>query len=251
MGWPDGYLFLVFGFFGAIVWELQTPEVFECHHVPQPFAEPKSSTQAVFIVRVVAKGLLWARTSGPIAEGYPRRYWALAVVDKTYWGLPWWDHKIVLLTFFVRGGTGFERGESLFVDGNRQTRRLTRHLPIFEIHCTRTAPLGNSEIDMRVMREGTRKDSVRIMGYTLRRTSDREWHEVPGASVGISGPAGETVVTSDQQGLYDISGLPPGRYIVHGVDPKAGPGWAHPICIWEGRDTLKSGDVRECGVTVP
>ena len=37
----------------------------------------------------------------------------------------------------------------------------------------------------------------------------------------ISSPAGETIVTSAQQGLYDISGFPPGRYIVHGMDQKA------------------------------
>ena len=175
----------------------------------------------------------------------------MAVVQKAYWGLPWWDHKLVLLTFFVRGGTGFQRGETYFVDGNRESRWLMRHLPVFEIHCTRTGLLKYSEIDMRVMREGAPKDSVRMMGYTVRRTPDKEWHEAPGASVGISGPAGDTVATSDQQGLYDISGLPPGRYVVHGVDPKAGANWAHPVCIWDGREALKPGDIRECGVTVP
>jgi hypothetical protein len=36
--------------------------------------------------------------------------WALALVQKSYWELPWWDQKIVFLTLFVRGGSGFERG---------------------------------------------------------------------------------------------------------------------------------------------
>jgi hypothetical protein len=48
------------------------------------------------------------------------------------------------------------------------------------------------------------------MGYTLLRTSTNRFEVLPGISVGISGPAGERIVTSDQQGLYDISGLPPG-----------------------------------------
>jgi len=99
-----------------LLWELQTPEVFDCHHIPQPFADPQSSTQAVFIARVVATGILWPRISDPIPEGYPRQYWALAVVQKTYWGLPWWDHKIVLLTFFVRGGTGFTEKHTLWTE---------------------------------------------------------------------------------------------------------------------------------------
>ena len=136
------------------------------------------------------------------------------------------------------------------MDGNRHSRRLTRHLPIFETQCTRTGLLKYSEIDKRVMREGAPKNGVRIMGYTLRRKPNHEWQKVPGAPVSISGPAGETIVTSDQQGLYDISGLPPGRYIVHGMDQKAGPYWARPVCFWEGRESLKSGDVRECGLTV-
>jgi hypothetical protein len=78
----------------------------------------------------------------------------MAVVQKTYWGLPWWDRKLVLLTFFVGGGTGFERGETYFVDGNRESRWLTRRLPIFEIHCTRTVALKYAEIDLRALSDG-------------------------------------------------------------------------------------------------
>ena len=175
---------------------------------------------------------------------------ALDWFKKVIGGLPWWDHKIVLLTFFVRGGSGFERGETYFVDGNRSSRGLRQFLPVFETHCTRTGALKYSEVDLRALRDGAPKNSVRIMGYTFRRTSTSGWKDVPGTSVGISGPAGEIIVTSDQQGLYDISGLPPGWYSVHGMDPKEGPYWAHAICTWDGSQSLKSGDIRECGVTV-
>src|SRR5690348_8942397 len=95
-------------FVGVTAWELFSPEYFECHHVPQPFTSPQSPNQAVFTARVVATGNLWPRNADSIGEGYPRRYWGLALVGKTFWGLPWWDRKIVLLTFFVRGGKGFK-----------------------------------------------------------------------------------------------------------------------------------------------
>jgi hypothetical protein len=238
-------------FVGATAWELLAPEYFECHNIPQPSTSQQSSSQAVFIAKVVATGNLWPRNADSIGEGYPRRYWGLAVVEKTFWGLPWWDRKIALLTFFARGGKGFRRGETYFVEGREQSRRLPRFLPIFEIHCTRTAALREAEIDLRALKDGPPKNGVRIMGYTYRRTSANEWKEVPSAKVGINGPAGETVVTTDPHGLYDINGLPPGAYDVHGMDPKAGPYWAHPICFWEGSQSLKVGDVRECNVKVP
>jgi hypothetical protein len=234
-------------FVGRIAWELRTPEIFECHHSPQPFASRQSPEQAVFIGRIFATGLLWPLGAGPIREGTPRRYWAIAVVQKTYWGLPWWDRKLVLLTAFVRGGTGFERGDTYFIDGNRERRWLTRRLPIFEIHCTRTVALKYADIDLRVLNDGPPKNGGRIMGYTYRRTSSSEWKEMPSVKVGINGPTGEIVVTSDPQGFYDISGLPPGTYYVHGMDPQAGPYWALLKCHW----SLRVGDVRECDVDAP
>jgi hypothetical protein len=236
--------------FASIAWELFTPDYFECHRLPQPFTAQQSPKQAAFIARVVATGTLWPRTATPLGEGYPRRYWALALVEKSYWGLPWWDHKIVLLTLFVRGGSGFERGETYFVDGNHWSRRLTQFLPTFETHCTRTNALKYSEVDLRGLRDGAPKNSVRIMGYTFYRMPTGGWKRVPGARVDISGPAGETIVTSDQQGLYDVSGLPPGGYIVNGMDSKGEPDRAYPICVWDGSQSLKSGDIRDCGVGV-
>ena len=192
-------------FFVELARELLAPEVFECHYIPQPFAAQQSPKQAVFIARVLSTRILWPRTTSPPQQGYPRRYWALGGAEELL-GAPMVGPftKIVVLTFFVRGGSGFERGEVYFVDGNASSRGLTQFLPFFETHCTRTGALKYSEVDLRALRDGAPKNSVRIMGYTSRRKSTGEWKEVPGTSVGISGPAGETVVTSDQQGLYDI-----------------------------------------------
>lgn len=239
---------LILLFLGATAWDLLTPAYFSCHYEPQPFAGTQSPKQAVFIARVVSTGILWPRSREPLSEGYPRRYWALAVVQKEFWGLPWWDHKIVLLTLFVRGGGFLQSGETYFVDGNRWSSRLTRYLPVFEMHCTRTSRIKGAEIDLRALHDGPPQNSVRILGYTLRQKSPSNWEKTPGQKVGITGPSGEILVISDQQGIYDVSGLAPGRYIVHGTDARAGPYWALPICIW---DSLKPGDIRECGVTVP
>lgn len=255
--WP--FIWKIFGvvlclaliFLGRIAWELFTPEVFECHHVPQPFTSQQSPDQAAFIARVIGGGILWPRRADALREGYDRRYWALVVVSKNFWGLPWWNRKIVLLTFFTRGGNGFERGKTYFVEGHKQFRSLTRVLPIFEIHCTRTAALKYADIDLRALADGPPRNGIRIMGYTIQRTSAKEWKEAPGVKVGINGPRGETTITSDQNGIYDISGLPAGPYSVHGTDPTAGPYWAHPVCTWDGRQSLKDGDVRECDITLP
>ena len=74
-------LFLVLILLGRIAWELFTPEIFDCHHIPQPFASQQSPQQAVILARVFATGLLWPLRGGPNREGTPRRYWAMAVVQ--------------------------------------------------------------------------------------------------------------------------------------------------------------------------
>ena len=111
----------------------------------------------------------------PTATRIPEEILGPRVGTEKLLGAPMWDHKIVLLTFFVRGGSGFERGEVYFVDGNGSSRGLTQFLPVFETHCTRTGALKYSEVDLRALRDGAPKKSVRIMGYTSRRTSTGEW----------------------------------------------------------------------------
>lgn len=108
----------------------------------------------------------------------------IGVGRKDLLGITLGDRKIVLLTFFVRGGKGFKPGETYFVEGNRQSRRMTRLLPIFEVHCTRTAALKYAEVDLRALRDGP------PIGYTYRRTSTNEWKEAPSTKVGIPSTPG-------------------------------------------------------------
>lgn len=139
------------------------------------------------------------------------------------------------------------RSETYFVDGHRQPRHLTRHLPIFEIHCTRTGLLKYS--DMRVMRDRAPKDSVRIMGYAVRRASNQEWPEVPGANVGISGPAGEVIVTSNQRDCMTSPDCLPAVTSCMEWTPRQDQARLTPFC--EGRETHKAGVIRECGDSGP
>ena len=167
-------------------------------------------------------------------------------MQKTYWGLPWWNHKFVLLTFFVRGGNGFDRGEIDFVEGHRWTGKIVQLLPIFEISCTRTGPLKYADVDLRALREGVPENSVRIMGHTVRYGKNYDSERIPGVNVFILGPGGKTIATSDHDGLFDVTGLPPGAYYIDGTVPNTSRGF--PVCYWDGSRSLKAGDVRECEV---
>ncbi len=236
---------------GAATFDFTTIWSNECHNRPQPFTKQQEPDQAVFIARILRSGKLW----GPDSQiPSPRRYWSLAWVHKHFWGLPLWDRKLVVLI----GYTGvpknpFPRGEIDFVDGRRLPGSLTRFLPIYETFCTRTGPLADSEIDLRVLRDGSPQNGTRIMGRTERSvhvssSSDWDtyrWETIAHAKVFIRGPAGITTVESDEHGVYDVIGLPPGHYEV-GPEPADGvpPGWRDVECHLR----INAGEICDCGV---
>ncbi len=216
----------------------------ECHHDVQPFAEQQSPQQAVFIARVIGSGLLWGRNQKMPG---PRRYWALAAVQKRFWGLPWWDRRIVVLTMFTRGvGDPFPHDETDFVDGRRLPGSLTRFLPICETFCTRTNSVADAEVDLRVLHDGPHQKGVRILGRTVRLTADSHWETMPATKVEIQGPSGKLILTSDDQGIYDITGLPPGYYEVSRQPVEdVRTTWRDTACRWM---HVESGDVHDCTV---
>jgi hypothetical protein len=140
---------------------------------------------------------------------------AIAFVQNRFWGLSPWNPGIVILV----GGI-FEDVETYFVDGERASSvaaRLLPFLPMIEAPrvCSRTALVEDAEVDLRLLREGPPKDSVRIIGRVVRELPDQFRSEpVRGVDVSITGPAGTDVATTDLKGVYDISGLQPGRYVV-------------------------------------
>jgi hypothetical protein len=212
---------------------------------------PQATTQAVFTAHVLRSGSLDDAPEGNEPAGH--RYWALASVRERFWGLSS-GTKLVMLTLYTKNpGNPYASGQDLFVDGDHWKGLVTRSLPIYETFCTRTAPLKQAAVDLRVLRDRSKgpQDGVRIIGYTARAGADNGLEAVPGTKVAITGPSGRAVATADADGIYDISGLPPGEYEVDRADSRGEAGWKHPACRWVGREAPKSGDVRACTVFMP
>jgi hypothetical protein len=169
-----------------------------------PFAEPRYPGHAVFVAKVLYS------TGGDWRP--PERYtpWAIAVVQHRYWGLPWWTPNVVLI------GHGYlKNGEQYFVDGNRATYRISKFLPYIDFRCgNRTRPLKEADLDLRVLREGPPNSSARIIGPAYRRDETGRLKLAAGIGVEAMGPAGTVASVSDQQGIYDFTGLPPGQYTI-------------------------------------
>lgn len=231
--------------------DIYSRNIGECHYEMHPFAKQLFPRQAVFTAREIGSGLLWpSRSVANQSPGLPKKYWALVSVQKPFWGLPWWDRKIALLTVTTNADLLFEPGENYFIDGRHESGVLTRFLPIYSIFCTRTNRLKDAEIDMRVLRDGSPHDGIRILGRTVKVVS-RNLEPVAGIPIVISGPSGKTNVTSDQNGVFDISGLPPGRYNIGRQTEKGGVVWEQPSCMSEVRDEpTRTGDIRDCTIFV-
>lgn len=234
---------------GAVIIDFMTIWSGECHFSEQPFTKPLSPEQAVFTARIIGSRKLW----GPDERQYSpywRRYWSLASVQKGFWGLPWWDGKLVIFLTTARGDwLPPPRGEIDFVDGRRLPGSLTRFLPIFDTFCTRTGSVADAEVDLRVLRDGPPQNGVRILGRTDRLTGNYpsyRWETAPSMKVVIRGPAGTTTAVSDAHGIYDANGLPPGFYEV-GREPVAGapPSWRDVECHLR---QVQSGEIRDCNV---
>jgi len=235
---------------GAVAFDLRTIWSGECHYSLQPFTARLGPQQAVFTARIIGARKLWGPDESQWSPGW-RRHWLLASVQKQFWGLPWWDRKFVFLLMSARGGGApAPRGEIDFVDGRRLPGSLTRFLPIYETFCTRTGPVADSEIDLRVLRDGPPQNGVRILGRTVRLKGDYpyyRWETVPSMKVVIRGPAGTTVTESDARGIYDATGLPPGYYEIARLPT----GGAQPtLSDTQCRLNVSAGEIRDCGVSV-
>lgn len=197
-------LLCIFTFFAVALttWKLDGPLNQPLCLERAPFVKPLSPHQAVFIARVLYAG----RTDRDFSSGHEWGHWALARVEHRYWGLPWWSSEVV---FLANGG--FEKGKAYFVDGDRSSL-VSYFVPLVDIGtCTRSAPLERADIDLRILRDGPPKAGVRIVGRVFRQSSGRP-QVAPGVKVEITGPAGPLFVNSDERGVYDALGLPPGHY---------------------------------------
>jgi hypothetical protein len=201
----------------------------DCGESP-PFARPRRPDQAVFTARLV------------LVKGWPARLLNVnrlpfAIVQEHFWGLPFWDHKIVLV------GLPLQAEEPVFIDGTRMHGFLTQFLPVVEvIPCNRSRLLKDAKVDLRVLRDGPPREGVRIIGQVMHFNGN----DAPSTQVAISGPAGTTEVMTDQDGIYDLSGMPPGEYaITANAKPKR---IGRNRCA--SREDAKSGEVWGCSLQI-
>ena len=187
----------------------------------QPFRHPLFPTQAVFTARVVfaARSIdaLGDVHNGLRPSGLDRKVgdWAIGIVQERFWGMPHWT-RLVLLTNYVY----WER-ETYFVDGRRAEGLLTQFLPIVEggIGCSRTKPLQDAIVDLRLLRRPPPPGGTRVMGYVRGPESftpgivrPREPAFIAGAKIEVTGPAWASSITTDSAGVYELDGLAPGDY---------------------------------------
>ena len=156
-----------------------------------PISKPQYRGQAVFIAK--------SKRLGGVN---------VLLVQKYFWGLPWWDHK---LAFFVPAM--LPDGQTYFVDGVRTQSLFTWFLPTVQLKsCTRLSPLEDAEVDLRVLRDGVPRAGVCI----IERVRHDQWDRAPapGVKVAIAGPRGTVITTTDEHGIYDISAVEPGHYMI-------------------------------------
>ena len=176
-----------------------------------PFARPVSPEQIVMTARLIWVGRLGRR----MGIGDKAGVVGVGIVERQFWGprVP----RVVLLTDYV-----FWKGETYFVDGSRDTGLLARFLPIVRAgDCSRTRPLVDAEIDLHAIEKGSlAATGAHIVGYARKPELLRSFLNfppvahipMPHAQIRLTGSAGDRIITTDQDGIYEIDGLPPDVY---------------------------------------
>jgi hypothetical protein len=177
----------------------------------QPFNQPISPMQRVFTARLVRVGHAQRVSGRWVGE------WAIGEVEKHYWGLRARTPRFVLLTNNI-----FWEGETYFIDGTEAGGLLTEYLPIVETGvCTRTRPLVYSTLDLHVLRESRDFSGARILGrvtdgrsggHSAGLTPPTAETPLAGARIRLRGPMGTTILTADQEGVYESDSLPSDDY---------------------------------------
>jgi hypothetical protein len=172
-----------------------------------PFAAPIRPEQAVFTAKILY-------VSGELQPPEWREPWSIALIRHRYWGLPWWLPNLVLLGHYPT-----KKGEEYFIDGDRSLFRLSGFFPYIDFRCgSRVGLLSESEVEIRLLKDGPPKSGVRIIGRVMRRSGTGTLQPVPRVNVKIASSDAAVATTTDSGGIYDAVGLPPGHYTVR-ADP--------------------------------
>lgn len=150
--------------------------------------------------------------------------WAIARVEQRFSRGPWSILNLVVLRNFFYPSDKFEW---LFIEGHR-SRGIARFLPVIERdECGHSQPLKNAAVPLRILHDGAPAVGVRIIGrvYNVTGYTSRWERRTPysGLTLAIAGPAVKTVVVTDDEGIFDVSGLPVGQYSVEIKGPNQGP----------------------------
>ena len=168
--------------------------------------------------------------------------WSIARVEQRF-SSPRLPNIVILRGFFEPG----DKSVSYFIEGNRSQGALFRFLPIMEpVPCGRTQPAKDAEVAFRILHDGPPKTGVRLIGRVYEEKSKRP---VPRVGISIEGPPGTIFSVTDMQGVYDLNGLPAGRYTVGmRVQDAQGRPMAH-FGVWY--FNLKTGELGEANIRLP
>lgn len=146
---------------------------------------------------------------------------SVAGVEERFSDSIWSIPKIVILRDFFRPT---DVGQQFFIEGKRSFSPFARFLPVVErVECGHSRRISRALVQLRTLRDGPPRSGVRIIGAVFRSREDIK--PSPGTTVLIKGPAGNTVAVTDGDGVYDVAGLPFGRYTVE-LSTK----YWHPAC---------------------
>lgn len=135
---------------------------------------------------------------------------AIARVQERFWGLPRYQEFVLLYR------NSMWHGHPYLVDAMRAGGWLGGFLPVVKVlHCGKSDLVGNEEVELRVLRSKPAEKGARIVGQA--RVLDRTdgltvFRAKPGVKITVTGPSGTITRTSDDKGIYDFPGLPPGKY---------------------------------------
>ncbi len=192
-------------------------------------------------------------TAHPIYEGTGRRDkypydWAILSVDHQYWGLPWWNKRLVL----AHGK--FIHGEKYLVEGIRTSGLLTWFIPI--IHrdfCVNTipTPLKDAQQELYDLDNPPPANTVRIRGDVRQRVYEpySATNIGQGWPITIDGPVGPSTSNSDANGHFVLDSIPFGTYKIRSKDCPEGEKGTFEQCSYS--HEVKSGETLNCALQGP
>ena len=153
-------------------------------------------------------------------EGYS--LFSIARVEERFsdsiWAVP---RFVILRDFFLPD----DKGQHFFVEGGRSLGPFARFLPVVErVECGHSKRLSDAVVALRILKEGPPRAGGRIIGTVF---ANRLVPSKPakGVQVLIKASIGSVVASTDDAGVYDVTGLPLGQYTVE-LSTTA----IHPVC---------------------